>query len=107
MDLPRDSSDIQIALSCPACNGNGGFGVRKEGRTSSSFGKCPFDPCSTCSGTGWTLKRPADLSSMELGRLSQRLPLLLELPNAPVGSVRPAIAKVEGPPTQNSTEESK
>jgi hypothetical protein len=74
MDLPRDSSDIQIALACQACNGNGGFGIRNEGRTAASQGKSPHQPCTSCSGSGWTLKRPADLTPAELARLLQRLP---------------------------------
>jgi len=83
MDLPRDSSDIQIAIACQVCNGNGGFGIRNEGRAAASLGKSPFTACSTCSGTGWILKRPADITATELTRLIHRLPQLAHLPSAP------------------------
>ena len=87
MDLPRDSSDIQIAFSCQICNGNGGMGSRTRD------GGNPHQPCTACSGTGWTLKRPADLTAMELGRLVQRLPQIAKLPDAPPDSVRPPITR--------------
>lgn len=73
MDLPRDSSDIQIALACQVCNGNGGIGPRT--RVADAAGTAGFQACSTCNGTGWQLKKPADLTAPQLARLVQRLPL--------------------------------
>ena len=78
MDLPRDSSDLQLALACHACTGNGGHGLR-----GSCNGGNTFQPCTTCNGTGWTLIRPADLTAMQLARLVQRLPQLAALPVKP------------------------
>ena len=74
MDLPRDSSDIQIALVCQACNGNGGIGHRKPLRSQGRTIDASFDECATCNGTGWTHKHPTELTAMELARLVQRLP---------------------------------
>ena len=106
MELPRDSSDIQIVLACLTCNGNGGMGIR--GDRPDSKGSNPFSSCSTCNGTGWTLKRPKDITAMELARLVQRLPQLAPLPSgrdilsqpssSMVGSIVEAGDDAEGQP---------
>ena len=110
MDLPRDSSDIQIALACQACNGNGGFGIRNEGRTAASQGKSPFTGCTTCNGSGWTLKRPADLNPKELARLHFKLPQGVadsDPPSSIIGEIIEAGTDATGQPriTIHTTEE--
>ncbi len=72
MELPRDSSDICVCFACPVCNGSGGFGIRSDtyqGKQTSNF-----NPCSTCNGSGWHLRKPAELTAVELSRLTLRLP---------------------------------
>lgn len=106
MDLPRDSSDIQIAFACQTCNGNDGFGSR------SGDGGNPHNSCTTCNGTGWTLKRPAELTAMQLARLVQRLPKLQgapgsESPGSIIGTIVEAGDDETGQPriTIHTTEE--
>ncbi|RYD39332.1 MAG: hypothetical protein EOP85_16130, partial [Verrucomicrobiaceae bacterium] len=72
MDLPRDSSEIKIALSCHACSGNGGIGTRRAvtGFASSGGG---FTACTTCHGTGWIHKTPDKLSDTERARILGKL----------------------------------
>ncbi len=83
MDLPRDSSDLQIALACQVCNGNGGIGTRRAVTGFSQGGSAGFEPCDSCAGTGWQIKKPAELTAMQLARLVQRLPQLATLPTSP------------------------
>lgn len=72
MDLPRDSSEIKIALACPVCSGNGGIGTRRQA-TGFSGSSGSFDACTTCSGTGW-IHKPADkLTASERQKLLSRL----------------------------------
>ena len=81
METPRDSSDIQIATACQICSGNGGIGSRTRD------GGNPHQPCDACEGSGWTLKRPAELTFKEIARLVQRLPQLA--PHEPRNSPPP------------------
>jgi hypothetical protein len=76
MEPPRHSTDLAIALPCHACNGNGGFGMRRPdtgsgGRPSASAN---FAECSTCEGSGWQLKRPSELTPDQVKRLLSKLP---------------------------------
>jgi len=68
MDLPRSSTDLRIAVACPVCLGNGGFGSR------TGDGGNPRQACTTCEGTGWNFKRPDQLTPTELSRLTSKLP---------------------------------
>lgn len=72
MDLPRDSSDIQIAIACPICNGNGGIGPRTRLRNPDGT-STNFSPCDSCNGSGWQLKRPSELTAMQLARIVPKL----------------------------------
>jgi hypothetical protein len=78
MDLPLSNTDIRIATACRVCSGNGGFGMRRAdtgsgGRPAASAN---FQDCTTCNGTGWTLKRPGELTPEELRKLLTKLPSL-------------------------------
>jgi hypothetical protein len=72
MNLPRSASDLCIIIACPACNGNGGFGIRRETHAPSA-GPSRFDPCGTCEGSGWQQLHPADLSAVQLRLLRHKL----------------------------------
>lgn len=76
MDLPLSSTDIRVATTCRVCNGNGGFGMRKAdaGSGGQRAASANFQPCTTCSGTGWQLKKPGELSEQEHKRLLAKLP---------------------------------
>lgn len=76
MDLPLSSTDLRIAVTCRVCSGNGGFGMRKadSGSGGRPAASANFQPCDTCDGTGWELKKPGELTEQQQKRLLSKLP---------------------------------
>lgn len=70
MEPPRSFSDILIGFACPACSGNGGFGMRRADQGASAN----FIPCGPCEGTGWKTVRAKDLSPEQVRKLASKIP---------------------------------
>lgn len=76
MELPRSFSDVLIGFPCPACNGNGGFGMRRPDSDSGSSAN--FVPCGSCEGSGWKTMRAKELTPEQVKKLAAKIPGLAE-----------------------------
>lgn len=80
MEIPRSSSDFAFAYPCRTCLGNGGFGLRRADKGGGSTVPANFTLCTSCNGSGWTLKRPKELTPEEAEKIRG---LLREIPADP------------------------
>ena len=73
METPRHSTDIIICFPCKACNGEGGYGLRRADYNGGQRTPANFSPCSSCNGSGWDPKRPAELTNDQILKLLAKL----------------------------------